>query len=92
MKQFIVVAYDISDDRRRQKVVKILVNYGVRSNYSVFECVLTETQVNTMKNRLEKIVKSKSDCVLYYYLCKSCVVKRESVGRVYKDGTEVVWV
>ncbi|MDP3453139.1 MAG: CRISPR-associated endonuclease Cas2 [Bacteroidales bacterium] len=92
MKQFIVVAYDISDDRRRQKVVKILVNYGVRSNYSVFECVLTETQVNTMKNRLEKIVESKSDCVLYYYLCKSCVVKRESVGRVCKDGTEVVWV
>lgn len=92
MKQFIVVAYDVSDDKRRQKIVKILVNYGVRSNYSVFECVLTETQVNTMKKRLEKIVESKSDCVLYYYLCKSCVVKRESVGRVCKDEAEVVWI
>lgn len=37
MKQFIVVAYDISDDKRRQKIAKILLNYGVRSNYSVFD-------------------------------------------------------
>jgi CRISPR-associated protein Cas2 len=92
MKQFIVVAYDISDDRRRQKIAKILVNYGVRSNFSVFECYLTETQIKTIKSRLEKIIDTKTDCVLYYYLCKGCVGKKEVVGLNVKDNSEVVWV
>lgn len=92
MKQFIVVAYDISDDRRRQKIAKILLNYGVRKNFSVFECILTESQIKGMKNKLEKIIASKSDCVLYYYLCKACTEKKEIIGGTDKDISEVVWV
>ena len=35
---FVLVAYDISSTRRRNKVVKILSMYGERVNLSVFEC------------------------------------------------------
>ena len=38
-KHFYVVTYDISDDKRRNQVVKLLESLGTRMNYSVFEFV-----------------------------------------------------
>ena len=80
MKQFIVVAYDIADDRRRQKIVKVLVQFGLRCNESVFECILTESKIIKMKQQLLKLTNNKEDSILYYYLCKTCVMKRENIG------------
>lgn len=48
-KRMIVVAYDVSNDRRRAKVVKILEQVGVRVNFSVFECVITEKQYESLR-------------------------------------------
>ncbi|MEI6139087.1 MAG: CRISPR-associated endonuclease Cas2 [Mariniphaga sp.] len=92
MKQFIIVAYDIGDNKRRLKIAKTLETYGVRSNFSVFECVLTESQMKTMQKRLNKIADPSTDCILYYYLCKSCVGKREVFGRQLGFRSEIVWV
>lgn len=92
MKQFIVVAYDITNNKRRKKIAKVLETFGIRSNFSVFECVLTESQVKTMQYQLNKIADPKSDCILYYYLCKSCVEKREVFGRQLGFRSEIVWV
>ena len=50
-KKFVVVAYDITATKRRNKVVSILEKYGIRSNKSVFECMLTE-------NQLAKVIES----------------------------------
>lgn len=35
-KNFVIVAYEVADDRRRSHVVKLLEKVGVRINYSVF--------------------------------------------------------
>ena len=35
---FVLVAYDISSTRRRNKIAKVLSRYGDRVNLSVFEC------------------------------------------------------
>ena len=40
-----VIAYDISDNRRRTKVHKILVGFGKWTQYSLFECFLTRKQL-----------------------------------------------
>jgi CRISPR-associated protein Cas2 len=81
MKQFVVVAYDIVDDRRRQKISKILVQYGIRCNKSVFECLLTESKIQKMKGQILKTADKDEDIILYYFLCKPCVMKSESLGR-----------
>ena len=47
-KHFYVVTYDIGDDKRRQKVVKLLESIGTRMNFSVFECMLTDVQYRKM--------------------------------------------
>ena len=55
-KNFIVVAYDISDDRRRSRVAKILEKIGVRINFSVFECLLTDSQYERLKTDIATLV------------------------------------
>jgi len=90
MKQFIVVAYDIADDRRRQKIAKVLVRYGLRCNESVFECLLTEAMIQKMKKQLYILANENEDSILYYYLCKPCVMKRENIGYRPKQLPETI--
>jgi CRISPR-associated protein Cas2 len=92
MKQFVVVAYDISDDRRRQKIAKALMQYGLRCNESVFECLLTDSKLLKMKQQLMKIVDEKKDSILFYYLCMPCVMKRENFGYRPEIVPEIVMV
>ncbi|MEX0269390.1 CRISPR-associated endonuclease Cas2, partial [Leptolyngbyaceae cyanobacterium UHCC 1019] len=37
----LVISYDISEDKRRTKIHKILKSYGQWMQFSVFECDLT---------------------------------------------------
>jgi len=39
---FILVTYDIENDRRRTKIHKVLEGYGISVQYSVFECFLSD--------------------------------------------------
>ena len=74
-KNFIVVAYDISDDRRRSRVAKILEKIGVRINFSVFECLLTDSQYERLKTDIAKQINSREDQVVYYPICLNCYTK-----------------
>ena len=74
-KHFYVIAYDIGDDRRRDKVVKVLEKVGTRVNFSVFECMLTEVQYNKVYSQLEKIVVRREDKVIIYPICTECYAR-----------------
>jgi CRISPR-associated protein Cas2 len=68
-----VISYDISNDKRRRKVVKILEGVGFRVQYSVFECDLTHKQLAAVQKRLEPLVKAKTtDSIRVYRLCAEC--------------------
>ncbi len=78
---FYLVCFDIVDDRKRYKTVKILKDYGVRVQKSVFECRrLSEKGFLTMKSRIEEVVDEIEDSVRYYYICKECIGKFENSG------------
>lgn len=74
-KNFVVVAYDVSDDRRRSHVVKVLEKVGVRVNYSVFECMLTDIQYKSLQSTLLSKIKLKEDTIIYYPICVDCYTK-----------------
>ena len=68
-KRMVVVAYDISNDRRRAKAVKILERVGVRVNFSVFECMLTERQYESLRDELLQVISLKRGyCGLLSYM------------------------
>jgi len=91
-KHFYVVAYDIADDRRRSKVVKVLEAIGHRVNFSVFECMLTDIQYRNMCERLSKHVVAKDDQVIIYPLCTECYARIRYMPEARKPVTHTVVV
>jgi CRISPR-associated protein Cas2 len=85
---FVVVSYDISEDKRRTKIHKILKSYGQWMQYSVFECDLTDTQYAKLRSRLSKVIKPSVDSVRFYSLCACCQPKVERIGgEMPRDNT-----
>ena len=81
-KQFVLVVYDISNDRRRTKLHNALLDYGSPVQYSVFECLLDEKGLAQMKKATARVIKPRVDRVRYYYLCARCVRKTEVTSGV----------
>ncbi len=77
---YVVVAYDIPDDRRRLRLSKILEGYGERLQYSVFECRITKVQYVRMKERIRKVIREEEDAVAFYFLCEKDVERIERLG------------
>ena len=77
---YVVVSYDISEDKRRTKIHNILKSYGQWMQYSVFECDLTETQYAKLRSRLSKLIKPQEDSIRFYFLCQCCQRKIERIG------------
>ncbi len=76
----IVVSYDVPDDRRRTKLANALKDFGERVQYSVFEFLLTEEQVATMRGRIEALVDAAEDSVRIYRFCADCGAKLVILG------------
>jgi CRISPR-associated protein Cas2 len=79
-KLFVVVSYDIPDDKRRTRICKLLKNYGAHVQYSVFECYLRRRDYHDMRTRLQKLVSPHQDNVRFYFLCQDDVARIEGVG------------
>jgi CRISPR-associated protein Cas2 len=75
-----VIAYDISNDRRRTKVHKALCGFGRWTQYSLFECHLTEKELVALRGKLDPILEPGEDSVRFYPLCAFCMGKVETVG------------
>jgi len=77
---FVVVSYDIPDDKRRTKVMKALKNFGAHVQYSVFECELKDPDYKRMRERLKALIADKTDSVRFYFLDEDAVKKIETIG------------
>ena len=91
-KQLIVVAYDISSNKRRKKVSDLLEQYGTRVNYSVFECLISPAKLQKLKQEATELIDKKRDSILYYQMCASCIEKIERQGMLSKLFVQTVVV
>lgn len=84
---FIVVSYDIPDDRRRNKVAQSLKGYGYRVQKSVFECEVSPELFEKMKKKLKSRINPEEDSLRYYQLCQECLKKIiiEGPGEVKRE-------
>lgn len=81
-----IVCYDVADDRRRQQLVNVLLDYGSRIEESVFECMLETGLADQMTDRIRKVVDTGEDKVLVYGLCESCAEKALGIGPVERPA------
>lgn len=85
---FVIVSYDITEDKRRTKIHDILKSYGQWMQYSLFECDLTQTQYAKLRSRLQKIIDPETDSIRFYFLCGCCQNKIERIGgEAVRDNT-----
>lgn len=84
---FVIISYDIVDDKRRTKVSTQLENYGNRVQYSVFEALLEEDKLNEMNEIVLPIIKEEEDSLRVYRLCNACFkkIKIYGTGEISKD-------
>lgn len=67
--KFYLVIYDISNDKRRYHVSRILEGFGKRIQMSAFECWLNEKQITNLREKLDKEINlSDGDDVRIYQL------------------------
>ncbi len=83
---FIIVSYDISDDRRRTRVMKTLKDFGAHVQYSVFECDLKRDDYQRLRQKLDEVIDKKKDNIRFYVLSQEDLKKRRVWG---KERTEV---
>ena len=76
--QFVLIVYDISNDRRRTKLHNLLLSYGTPVQYSVFECRLDQKNLTRLKKAAGRLIRKRTDNVRYYFLCADCVNRIES--------------
>ena len=77
---FLTVVYDCSNDKRRNRVAKILLDYGYRVQYSVFEVELDERRAKEMQERLLEVIDVEADSIRIYRICERCLVQTKVHG------------
>ncbi len=76
-----IVSYDITSDRLRNKVAKILLGYGKRVQYSVFECDISQELYGQMYKRLAALMAGSGEGnIRFYHLCGKCEKEIQEVG------------
>lgn len=63
-RRFILVSYDITEDKRRTQIYKTLLNYGDRVQFSVFCCQLNKRERILMTRQLKEILHHTEDQIL----------------------------
>ena len=76
----VVVAYDVIEDRRRNRLAKFLRGYLDRVQKSVFEGEIEDKRFQPMKSGIEEIVDQEQDTVRIFELCARCIGTIDIIG------------
>ncbi len=75
-----VIAYDIADHKRLAKVARACEDFGVRVQYSIFECHLDPDAFNQLWLRLLEIIDEDHDRLVAYKIDARSARETETAG------------
>ncbi len=82
-----VLSYDITNDKRRRKLVALMEEVAVRVQYSVFETHLSSKELRLVLERsLEFVRPREGDSLRAYRMCRNCWEHFQQIG-----GSAVDW-
>jgi CRISPR-associated protein Cas2 len=87
-----LVAYDVRNPKRLRRVAKVCEGYGIRVEYSVFECDLAPEMFQRLWNDLSREIDWEQDAILAYRICGSCVKQISSMGQVVRPQKVLVYM
>ena len=76
-----IISYDITSNKLRRKIAKELENYGIRVQYSVFECNLNKTRLKEVYAKMVHLMEGVEEgSIRIYELCQNCEQKIHVIG------------
>lgn len=83
---FVLITYDVnvtspSGAKRLRNVARACQNYGHRVQNSVFECLVSESQLLLLKEELNAIIEKSNDSIRIYNLGSKWLQKVETLGQ-----------
>ncbi|WP_257326600.1 CRISPR-associated endonuclease Cas2 [Pseudoalteromonas rhizosphaerae] len=75
----VLIALDVTDNRVRYRANKLILGFGERVQYSVFEIDVTQRQLNLLHKQLNKLL-NKQDKAHIFPLCGKCMGARKADG------------
>ena len=76
----LIVTYDLTDDKNRQQVHRFLSDYGINSQKSVFEMIVTEPEYREVYGFLKERIGEPNDSIRIYEVCRSCLRRASKLG------------
>ncbi|MGH9361780.1 MAG: CRISPR-associated endonuclease Cas2 [Thermoanaerobaculia bacterium] len=76
----VVIAYDISSDRRRKKVADLLSNVLIRVQLSVFEGDVPPEVLERWVKKAVRLLDAETDSLRVYRLCAACAPRVDVYG------------
>jgi len=95
MRNRYLIAYDVSDDKRRTAVFKTLMSNGDHVQFSVFLCQLNKMELAGLKGKLSETVNHRQDQVIILDLGpaeRELRTRLECVGKAYSPPTRITVV
>ena len=83
-RDFCVLAYDIANDKRRQKIAKLCEAVAERVQGSVFEGYFTPPELEKLQKKVGKIFNHQEDSLRIYVVCGACrgKIKTQGLGKL----------
>jgi CRISPR-associated protein Cas2 len=93
----VLVTYDIetsttAGERRLLRVAKICEGFGVRAQYSVFECRLSEVALARLVGQLKNEIEPRTDSVNLYRFAGTIPGSRLSLGKIKGHQLGEPWI
>ena len=87
----VVVAYDISEDRRRARAAATLQQWGDRIQRSLFLCTIEPDTLTELRGHLTEIIDVDTDSVYMFRQCAACWETVEVIGQATVEDEPLYW-
>lgn len=75
-----MICYDIANPKRLKRTAKILENFGIRAQYSFFQCEISHKMLNNLIGKILEVIDTDYDYLFVYPLCEECSQKAITDG------------
>ena len=85
--RFVVVIYDISDNKTRTRLYKTLKLYGEAVQFSMFECLLDAPRLQQLRRAVALAAPDDRPNIRFYDLCRKCRRQTLTLGQARTTHT-----
>lgn len=89
--QFLVV-FDVASDLRRRRLVRVLLAYGKRVQFSAFECRMRPTDEPRFRALVAQHIEPAEDRLAVYPMCGSCRGRVTWLGEPLERTEDDDWI